>query len=145
GEPLVGVDVIDDGERLDSFADGSQDFVIANHFLEHSEDPVGALASMLRVLRVGGILYLAVPDKRFTFDSKRPATPLEHVLEDHRNGPEVSRRPHFEEWARLVDDVPEPKVQAHVEDLLARDYSIHFHVWTQVDALELLIALQREL
>jgi SAM-dependent methyltransferase len=144
-ERLVEVDVIDDGERLDSIADGSQDFVVANHFLEHSQDPVGALANMFRVLREGGILYLAVPDKRFTFDSKRPPTPLEHVLADHRDGPEGSRREHFEEWARLVDDVPENEVQAHVESLLDRDYSIHFHVWTQADALELLVALRREL
>jgi SAM-dependent methyltransferase len=144
-ERLVEVDVIDDGERLDSIADGSQDFVVANHFLEHSQDPLGALENMFRVLRVGGILYLAVPDKRFTFDVKRPPTPLEHVLRDHREGPEQSRREHFEEWARLVDDTPEPEVEARVEVLLATDYSIHFHVWTQVDALELLVALHREL
>lgn len=144
-ERLVDVDVIDDGERLESIADGSQDFVVANHFLEHSQDPVGALANMFRVLRERGILYLAVPDKRFTFDSKRAPTPLEHVLADHRDGPEDSRRSHYEEWARLVDDVPENEVDAHVESLLARDYSIHFHVWTQADMLELLVALRREL
>jgi SAM-dependent methyltransferase len=144
-EPLVDVDVIDDGERLESIADGTQDFVIANHFLEHSQDPLRALANMFRVLREGGVLYLAVPDKRFTFDSKRPPTPLVHVLDDYRHGPERSRRGHFEEWARLVDDVPESEVQARVEVLLARDYSIHFHVWTQTDALELLLAVRREL
>jgi SAM-dependent methyltransferase len=144
-ERLVEVDVIDDGERLESIADGSQDFVVANHFLEHSQDPVGALANMFRVLRARGILYLAVPDKRFTFDSKRPPTSLDHVLADHRDGPEGSRRAHFEEWARLVDEVPESEVDAHVESLLARDYSIHFHVWTQADMLDMLAALRREL
>jgi SAM-dependent methyltransferase len=144
-ERLVEVDVIDDGERLESIADGSQDFVVANHFLEHSQDPVGALVNMFRVLRERGILYLAVPDKRFTFDSKRPLTSLEHVLADHRDGAGRSRRAHFEEWARLVDEVPENEVDAHVESLLARDYSIHFHVWTQYDILELLVALRREL
>jgi SAM-dependent methyltransferase len=144
-EELVEVDVIDDGERLESFADETQGFVIANHFLEHSQDPLRALENMFRVLREGGILYLAVPDKRFTFDLKRPPTPLEHVLDDYRHGAERSRREHFEEWARLVDDTPESEVQARVDVLLARDYSIHFHVWTQTDALELLVALEREL
>jgi SAM-dependent methyltransferase len=141
-EELVEVDVIDDGERLGSIADDSQDFVVANHFLEHSEDPIGALLNMFRVLRTGGILYLAVPDKRFTFDLKRPTTPLDHLLRDYEEGPEHSRRSHFEEWARLVDDVPEPDLERHVADLLAKDYSIHFHVWTQADALELLVALR---
>src|SRR5262249_41579641 len=38
---LVPVSIIDDGEQLVSLADASQDFVIANHFLEHCEDPLG--------------------------------------------------------------------------------------------------------
>jgi SAM-dependent methyltransferase len=142
GEDLVEVDVIDDGERLGSIADDSQDFVVANHFLEHSENPIGALLNMFRVLRTGGILYLAVPDKRFTFDLKRPTTPLDHLLRDYEDGPDYSRRSHFEEWARLVDDVPEPDIERHVADLIARDYSIHFHVWTQADVLGLLVALR---
>jgi SAM-dependent methyltransferase len=141
GERLVEVEVIDDGERLGSIADGSQDFVVANHFLEHSENPIGALVNMFRVLRTGGILYLGVPDKRFTFDLKRPTTSLDHLLRDYHDGPEQSRRGHFEEWARLVDDVPELELERHVADLLAQDYSIHFHVWTQADVLELLVAL----
>jgi predicted SAM-dependent methyltransferase len=142
GEELVEVDVIDDGERLDSIADDSQDFVVANHFLEHSENPIGALLNMFRVLRSGGIIYLAVPDKRFTFDLKRPTTPLEHVVRDYEEGPEHARRAHFEEWARLVDEVPEGDLERRVGQLLAIDYSIHFHVWTQVDVLELLVALR---
>src|SRR5262249_6702520 len=50
GQELVPVDVVDDGERLEKFAAGSQDFVIANHFLEHAQDPIGTLKAHLRVL-----------------------------------------------------------------------------------------------
>jgi hypothetical protein len=46
-EPLVEVDVVvdvvDDGERFSTIGDATQDFVIANHFLEQCEDPLGAL------------------------------------------------------------------------------------------------------
>src|SRR5688572_32410548 len=38
---LVHVDVVDDGERLSTIGDGTQDFVASNHFFEHCEDPVG--------------------------------------------------------------------------------------------------------
>ena len=145
GQRLVDVDVIDDGERLETVADGSLDFVIANHFLEHCQDPLGALGNMLRVLREGGVLYLAVPDKRFTFDVDRPVTPSEHLLADHREGPERSRRQHFEEWARLVDRVDDADVERHATHLLEQDYSIHFHVWTQADVFELLQLARREL
>jgi SAM-dependent methyltransferase len=141
--PLVEVDVLDDGERLATIGDGTQDFVIANHFLEHCEDPLGALGNMIRVLRPGGVLYLAVPDKRYTFDAARPVTPTEHVLRDHREGPESSRRAHYEEWARLVDKVDEP--EAHATALLERGYSIHFHAWTQAELLDLLRTAADEL
>jgi predicted SAM-dependent methyltransferase len=145
GKPLVEVDVVDDGERLPTVPDASVDFVIANHFLEHCQDPIGALGTMFRVVRPGGIVYLAVPDKRFTFDVEREVTPPEHVLDDHREGPEGSKREHFEEWARLVDKVDAAEVDAHARKLLDDDYSIHFHVWTQGDALELLGLARREL
>lgn len=145
GKTLVPVDVIDDGERLASVPDASVDFVIANHFLEHCQDPIGALGTMFRVVRPGGIVYLAVPDKRYTFDLDREVTQPEHLLDDHRDGPESSKRSHYEEWARLVDKVAEADVDAHATKLLEDDYSIHFHVWTQAEALELLGVARREL
>jgi predicted SAM-dependent methyltransferase len=143
--PLVEVDIIDDGERLEAIPDGSLDFVIANHFLEHCQDPLRALVHFCRVLRVGGIVYLAVPDKRRTFDVDRPVTSLEHLLEDHAKGPARSRRAHFEEWARLVDRVDDSELDRRVEELMAKDYSIHYHVWTQAELLELLAALRNRL
>jgi SAM-dependent methyltransferase len=132
-EPLVNVDIIDDGETLGTQPDCSADFIIANHFIEHTEDPLGTLASHLRVLKPGGILYLAVPDRRRTFDSDRPPTPLEHVIQDHRDGPAWSRADHLEEWARLVDKVPVTEIPARVRVLDETAYSIHFHVWTPAE------------
>jgi SAM-dependent methyltransferase len=144
-EPLVQVDILDDGERLATIPDTSLDFVVANHFLEHAQDPIGTLLSAFRVLRPGGILYLAVPDKRHTFDSDRPVTPFEHVERDFDEGAQVSRRDHFEEWARLVDRVSEDEVPRRAEALMEQDYSIHYHVWTQREALELLITVRERL
>ena len=88
---LVPLDVIDDGERLAAVADGSEDFVIANHFLEHCEDPISTLANAMRVLKPGGVVYLAVPDKRTCFDRGRPVTSVGHVVADYENGPDAPR------------------------------------------------------
>jgi len=86
--PLVPVDVIDDGEKLETIAAESQDFVISSHFLEHTQDPIGTIRRHLRVIRPGGILFVAVPDKRFlSFDQKRPVTTLEHLYRDYEEGP----------------------------------------------------------
>jgi predicted SAM-dependent methyltransferase len=128
-EPLVPVDVVDDGETLATQPDASADFIIANHFIEHTEDPLGTLANHLRVLRPGGVLFLAVPDRRHSFDIDRPTTPLDHVVRDHREGPAWSKPGHHEEWARLVDKVSEEEVPDRVRVLAETDYSIHFHVW----------------
>lgn len=145
-ENIVPVDILDDGERLATIPDASQDFVIANHFIEHCEDPIGALENMLRVLKDDGVVYLAVPDKRFIpQDLERPRTPLAHVLKDHAAGPEESRLHHFEEWARIVEKVPEDRIAARVDELIAAEVSIHFHVWTRRDVLELLSALHDRL
>ena len=76
---LVEADIIDNGEILSTVADGSQDFIIANHFLEHCEDPIAAIHNHLGKLHEGGILFYAVPDKRYTFDWPRQVTSLEHM------------------------------------------------------------------
>jgi SAM-dependent methyltransferase len=139
GETLVAPDVVDDGERLESFPDESLDFVIANHFIEHSEDPIQTFTSHLRVIRPGGVLFMAVPDKRATFDHPRAVTSLEHLIRDHTDGPEVSRREHYLEWARLVDNVPDSEVERHADEQEARRFSIHFHVFTPDSFLQLLL------
>ncbi len=138
-EKLVEVDIIDDGEKLGTQLDSSADFIIANHFIEHTEDPLGTLANHLRVIRPGGILYLAVPNRHRTFDADRPPTSLEHVIEDHRHGPSSSRSVHQEEWARLVEKVPAEDVPGRVRELEQKDYSIHFHVWNPQEFRALLV------
>jgi SAM-dependent methyltransferase len=141
--PLVDVDIVADGETLAAVPDGSQDFVVANHFLEHCQDPIRAATNFLRVARPGGVVYLAVPDMRFTFDRDRPVTPLAHLIDDHAHGPARSRRGHYREYARLVHKCPtEAEVCGVAEDLMRKDFSIHFHAWTQREMLELLVWLQ---
>lgn len=140
---LVHVDIVDDGERLATVADCTQDFVAANHFFEHCEDPVGTLRNLLRVVRPGGVVYLSVPDKRHTFDKDRPSTTVEHVVRDHEHGPDGSRAQHYEEVVRLGIKVQgEEAIATAVADLRAQDYRIHFHCWTQTDFLQLLCTLQ---
>lgn len=143
--PLVDVDIIDDGETLATIAAGELDFVIANHFFEHCQDPVAALKNMLRVLKPEGVLYMAVPDKRFTHDVRRPVTSIDHIERDHREGPEGSRHQHYEEWVRLWNQVEdEQEVQIQVNHLMnVMQYSIHFHVWSQFEMLELIAALRK--
>jgi SAM-dependent methyltransferase len=147
---LTPVDIVDDGELLTTIPDASQDFIVANHFLEHCEDPIGTIEVHLSKLKPGGILFYAVPDKRYTFDFRRPLTPLEHMVVDHEEGAEGSRRDHYEEWTRLVSDDPRARLApeqmqsdewlaSRASELQAARYSIHMHVWTQSEFLQLIL------
>jgi predicted SAM-dependent methyltransferase len=129
GRPLVIPDVVDDGSRLSSFADGSLDFVVANHMLEHVEDPIAAIEHQLRVLGPSGVLYLTLPDARDSFDAKRQRTTVEHLLRDHREGPQVSRRGHYQECARLIEGHSSENVEERVKEMEAENLRVHFHVW----------------
>jgi SAM-dependent methyltransferase len=140
---LTPVDVIDDGEALTTIAAETQDFIVANHFLEHCENPIATIETHLQKLKPGGVLFYAVPDKLYTFDHRRPATPLDHMIEDYERGPEGSRREHYDEWARLVDTFDgetEEEMLARARRLEVERYSIHMHVWTQVEFLRLILA-----
>ena len=101
---LTEVDVVDDGERLETVGAESQDFIVANHFLEHCENPIGTIETHLSKLKPGGILFYAVPDKRYTFDFRRRPTPVEHMVADYEGGAEASRADHYLEWSRLVTE-----------------------------------------
>ncbi|MDO8444899.1 MAG: methyltransferase domain-containing protein [Deltaproteobacteria bacterium] len=141
---LVKIDVIDDGERLAGFEDQSQDFVIANHFLEHSQNPIGVVNNQLRVIKSNGILYLAIPDKRYTFDIDRPVTSFEHLVRDFEDGPGWSRRQHFEEWVTLVGKTQGiEEIARRTNQLLEIDYSIHYHVFTASEIMEFFSRLKR--
>ena len=85
-QDLAPVDVVDDGETLSMIEPESVDFIVANHFLEHCEDPIRTITTHLGKLRPGGVLFYAVPDKRYTFDFRRPRTPLSHLIADHEDG-----------------------------------------------------------
>jgi predicted SAM-dependent methyltransferase len=140
---LAAVDVVDDGETLATIGPESQDFIVANHFLEHTEDPIGTIATHLGKLKPGGILFYAVPDKRYTFDFRRQVTPLEHMVADHEEGAERSRAQHYEEWVRHVfpeQGQDEERAQERARELEADGYSIHMHVWTQAEFLRLILA-----
>jgi len=150
GQDLAPVDVVDDGELLSTIEPESVDFIVANHFLEHCEDPIRTIETHLGKLRPGGILFYAVPDKRYTFDFRRPRTPLSHVIADHDDGGGASRSGHYVEWARLVypegSDPPEEQAaRQYAAELEGAGYSIHFHVWTQSDLLEMVLHCQQRL
>jgi SAM-dependent methyltransferase len=65
---------------------GTFDAIIASHVLEHMPDPLGFLVSCQIILRPGGRVVLALPDKRRCFDFFGGLTTAGDWIENHLNG-----------------------------------------------------------
>lgn len=138
------------------FHSNTLDYVASSHVLEHVANPVAALAEWYRVLRPGGLIYLVVPDRRFTWEHERRLTPVEHFLEDYVRGTTACDATHVDEfvfdadWSRYA---PNRAANATAEkELLARgmheavargeDINIHFHTFEPANVRGLLETLR---
>lgn len=63
---------------------GGFDTLIASHVIEHAPDFAGFLLAAQRLVRPGGSVALAIPDRRFCFDFFRP--PSSTLRRSHRCG-----------------------------------------------------------
>jgi SAM-dependent methyltransferase len=128
-EPSVLVDV--DRQGLAMFSDGSQDFAIANHVLEHLANPLKCIHELLRIVRPGGHVVLSVPDHRYTVDRGRAVTSFDHVLGEYEAGVTEVDPVHFVDTLALTrPDVLARGVDAIVEELaILKSRREHAHVW----------------
>jgi len=132
---LMDVDIIDNGEKLNSINNNSLDFIICNHMLEHCQNPLGTIRNHLKKIKRGKYLYYAVPNKKYTFDIDRKLTSFSHLIKDDKNGPNTSKKEHYLEWIEFVEKSTDTsntkKVKARLSFLMKKNYSIHFHVWNE--------------
>jgi len=78
---LCEVDHVWGHECLENVISEKLDFVIASHVIEHVPDMIEWLLQIRSVLKSGGVLSLAVPDKRYTFDYLRQLSTIEQFME----------------------------------------------------------------
>lgn len=136
------------------FHDQSLAYVATSHVIEHVANPLAAFQEWCRVLRHNGVIYMVVPDRRFTFDHPRPLTPVEHMVQDFRNRTTQVDGTHIDDftfgvdWSLFSPATPTERVEQERADL-ARSYreriaqgleiNIHFHTFepgTMVALLE---------
>jgi SAM-dependent methyltransferase len=145
---LVDVDIVWGVTPLRDTVPGPVDYIVASHVIEHVPDLVGWLAELRAALKDDGVVCLAIPDRRFTFDLFRTETALSEVIEAHLLGhrqPTIRQvfdalsrtRPntHAEAWesdpkARLAP-IPEKLQRAYetARDLVANPRYFDTHCW----------------
>lgn len=82
------VDFIGDGRSMTEVIGtrNRYDWIVASHVIEHVPDLVSFLTDCEALLKPGGSLVLAVPDKRCCFDILRPISTVGQVLQAHVDG-----------------------------------------------------------
>jgi hypothetical protein len=140
------------------FRDNSLDYVVASHVIEHVANPVAALAEWYRVLRPGGLIYLVVPDRRYTFDQPRPLTTVEHLIEDFVRKTTASDATHIHDfafgidWAAFEPATPADQVLPRRTQLAeglrhavatGGQINIHFHVFEPANVIGLIERLSQ--
>lgn len=78
------IDIVTDGRPIVDFVEAdSLDFVVASHVLEHVPDFIGWLRDNLLILRPGGRISIAFPDRRYCFDIAREKTTTSDLVAAH--------------------------------------------------------------
>lgn len=120
---------VTDGCTLECITDCEYDFLIANHMIEHARNCFDAILNHLRVIKTGGHLLYAVPDKNHTFDKPREMTTYEHLRDELPNGGNENQLAHYLEYNRVVNQMAEPELSRASKRDLETNSDIHWHVW----------------
>jgi SAM-dependent methyltransferase len=108
-DPNVNIDLIPEIDfiapciKIETFHGIAFDYIIASHVIEHVPDLIGWLNTLTSVLRNGGRIVLAVPDRRYTFDYIRPISTVGELVQAHverRTKPSFSQV--YEGFSRAV-------------------------------------------
>jgi SAM-dependent methyltransferase len=76
------VDYVAEGDDL-PFEDGTWDYVLSSHVLEHFFDPIKALKEWYRVLKPGGYIFMIVPKVDSAPGEDRPPASLQELIDRH--------------------------------------------------------------
>ena len=146
-ESIVETDILLDLNRdnLQASIEHDFDFYIANHVIEHLVNPLRFFDSLERIMKPGSYLYLAVPDKEYTFDRHRELTTWEHLYREYLGNTTKLSKEHLEDFIINItkDHINDSVRKKEMYDDYAnwfkrwsirqkhRQRSIHVHVWNQ--------------
>lgn len=139
-EGFMDIDVIDSLDTMSTIPDGSSDFLLAAHVIEHVRDPLGVLINSYTKLKPGGHLVLVIPDRFKTFDGPRPITTLDHLIADHLLPSRDRDLEHYIEWNRLVLKTVSFESAGRAEFDRVKD--IHYHTFTYESFAQIVQYLQ---
>lgn len=139
---LVVPSIVANGEDLEPIRVASVDFVIANHMIEHSVNPIKALFTFAAKLKPEGVAFLAIPDMRATFDRKRKLTTCDHLLQDYESGGSIDHTREIKEFAEKAIGLKGEALAGYLRNFDPKMGDVHYHVWTPRSFRDLLAKCQ---
>lgn len=145
-----GYQYIGEASDLGFLSNGTYDFLLSSHCIEHLANPIQGLMEWVRVVKKGGVLVIVFPHKEGTFDHKRPVTSLAHLIDDYNNNTDEKDLTHLEEILALHDlnlDLPAGNIDEFKKRSL-KNYEnrcLHQHVFDPKLAIELIDYMNLEI
>jgi len=140
GDPglVVNVDYVCRHDRYTEAVKDTFDLIVANHVFEHVDHSIRWLQMIRTMLRDDGLLFLVLPDKKYSFDKFRPDTPVSHILFEYlADNQDVSTIHNFETALyydlEYIGKANDPREKLNVERLkqaIASSHpGVHRHVF----------------
>ncbi len=107
-ENTAGKQFIREASDLKGIEDDSYSFLLSSHNIEHLANPLKAIQEWKRVVKPNGYFLFVVPNKKGTFDHRRPVSTFEHLKEDFESNIDERDDTHFQEVLDLHDLSKDP-------------------------------------
>ena len=95
--------IIAEATNLKEIKNNFYDAVISSNCLEHVANPLKALFEKNRIIDSKGYFLLILPNKKMTFDHRRPFTTFKHIISDYKNNIGEDDLTHYDEIISLHD------------------------------------------
>lgn len=134
-DALVEPDYLLEADNLHTIPSNSVDFLIANHVLEHTDDPIGTMVEWLRVLKEEGVLYITIPNYRANeYDYRRKPATLDHLISDYDDASNQKQPDKIGHWKEFIISVlgleeQSVKFEQKLAEYIKADERTHFHVY----------------
>lgn len=120
---------------LSCILDSHYDFIISSNVLEHTANPLLALNVWRHKVKIGGVIFIVVPNKLYCFDRARAVTTIDHLISDFNNNRREDDLTHLPEVLEMTDrsSVSEELIDGlSFDDRMRKNYkyrSMHHHVF----------------
>jgi SAM-dependent methyltransferase len=156
------INIVANGDNL-PFKDGTLDYVLSSHVIEHFFDPVKALKEWHRVTRPGGYIFIIAPHMERTIDRHREPTPVAELFERNKGTLRISNymRPlnqaalekmGLDKAGAYYSVMPQILVRNRAATRLPKDWGYykvddhhHWSAWRTADFVELVKSLGYEI